>query len=89
MGTPIANPMSGHGGYKRNRTLWGIDAIGTVICQVGTLDEVSRVGFLDVPLAALLLKFLWLLSCRLCDVYILLASCLWKALGHKISLQNG
>ena len=29
VGTPIANPMSGYGGYKKNRTLWGIDAIGT------------------------------------------------------------
>ena len=35
VGTPIANPMSGYGGYKKNRTLWGIDAIGTIICQVG------------------------------------------------------
>ena len=53
VGTPIANPMSGHGGYKRNRTLWGIDAIGTVICQVGTWDgmRLREWRLPNVPLA--------------------------------------
>ena len=42
MGTPIANPMSGYGGYKQNRTLWGIDAVGTVICKVSVQGGWSR-----------------------------------------------
>src|SRR5581483_2933114 len=31
---PIANPMSIYEQYKANRTSWGINALGTVVCEV-------------------------------------------------------
>ena len=36
--------MSVYGGYKKNRTLWGIDAVGTVICEVELTSGEIGVG---------------------------------------------
>jgi len=41
--SPIANPMSVHEQYKASRVSWGINALGTVVCEV-ELDN-GLVGF--------------------------------------------
>jgi len=41
--TPIANPMSMFEQYKANRTTWGINALGTVVCEAELED--GTVGF--------------------------------------------
>ncbi len=42
--TPIANPMSGHRMYKASRKSWGIDAIGSVVCEVELTNGMVGVG---------------------------------------------
>jgi len=41
--TPISNPMSVYEKYKASRTSWGINALGTVICEAELED--GTVGF--------------------------------------------
>jgi L-rhamnonate dehydratase len=42
--TFIANPMSGYEKYKSNRTTWGINALGTVICEVELSNGIVGIG---------------------------------------------
>jgi len=42
--TPIANPMSVYDKYKKSRTSWGIDALGTVIVEVELEDGTVGLG---------------------------------------------
>jgi L-rhamnonate dehydratase len=42
--TFIANPMSGYEKYKSNRTTWGINALGTVICEVELDNGIVGIG---------------------------------------------
>lgn len=42
--TPIANPSSVHAELKRNRKLWGIDALGTVLVQVELSNGIIGLG---------------------------------------------
>ena len=42
--TPIATPMSGYAAYKASRKSWGIDAIGSLICEVELTSGVVGVG---------------------------------------------
>jgi len=42
--TFIANPMSGYEKYKSNRTTWGINALGTVICEVELNNGIVGIG---------------------------------------------
>eukprot|EP00948_MAST-09A_sp_MAST-9A-sp1_P002065 g2065.t1 len=44
VGTPISNPMSIYPEYKGNRTHWGINALGTVICEVTLTSGEKGVG---------------------------------------------
>ena len=42
--TPISNPMSPYGAYKSSRKSWGINALGTVICEVELTNGMVGVG---------------------------------------------
>ena len=42
--TPIANPMSVYEAYKGSRKSWGIDALGTVVCEVELFGGQLGVG---------------------------------------------
>ena len=42
--TPISNPMSIYSMYKGSRKSWGIDAIGTVVCEVELTNGMTGVG---------------------------------------------
>ena len=42
--TPIANPMSIYSQYKGSRKTWGIDAVGSVICEVELTNGMVGVG---------------------------------------------
>ncbi len=42
--TPIANPMSVYEKYKANRTSWGINALGTVVCEVELDNGIIGIG---------------------------------------------
>src|SRR5581483_12174514 len=41
---PIANPMSIYEQYKANRTSWGINALGTVVCEVELDNGIVGIG---------------------------------------------
>ena len=34
VGSPVSTPMSVYSGYKGNRKMWGIDALGSVVVEV-------------------------------------------------------
>ena len=42
--TPISNPMSIYSMYKGSRKSWGIDAVGTVVCEVELSNGMIGVG---------------------------------------------
>lgn len=53
IGSLIANPMSGHDAYKKVRTSWGIDVLGSIVVEIETQSGHKGVatGFGGVPAA--------------------------------------
>ena len=53
IGSLIANPMSGHDDYKKVRTSWGIDVLGSIVVEIETSNGTIGVatGFGGAPAA--------------------------------------